>query len=690
VWPETGQSCPLVGKTVQLFAWDRPKGERIRSLGIGSQDASLGLDLLILMTKLRRLIPGLVVVGFAAASYANVYYVATNGDDTANDGLSTAQPLATVGLALNKATYGDTIYLRGGTYRQSVQIPDFSAKTGGSATNMLHLVAYPGEQPVISGAVVITQAWAAVLQPVIATCSYAATSTNPVVVDDRIVGVTNLSIWSVPWTNRTQQVFFVTNAGAASESRFPLQQLGWSSPTLDWIYSTAPSLSDYRPPIQTNWTDWSFFWSTNGGGTLFVRLAGNLSPAAAGVTLEAGAVMPFQVPVDYLHVKGLKFRHSNNAASGLFGTGVQLGNYCLLENSVVEWMDLDGVSILQNCAISNCVIASSGRTGLDAPARFSLVYSVISSNNYRLFPNSHHAAGVKCIAFGNFPNDYGGTLVMSNQFLRNYGAGFWVDSQRNFTSGNFLICNNLFAFNAPPDPNPGAQIWGVGLFLENSGPSSGGEFRISNNVFTTNGLVNIRLINSCSCKIQNNTIITGIGAEGLEMSAMACRPVPSNNVFVNNIILQAAAYYPAYFFQTGVTKNGIRYDLTQSNIIDNNCYFCAQPGGVVVNACTDDYTYPNPSCQCSYNLSLSAFQQIVGSYLETSSVVGDPHLDARLRPALNSPVVGRAALSLARTQLFAVTQDYLGALRPRSPDIGAVNSQRPTRPEGMRVLSSTP
>ena len=71
-----------------------------------------------------------------------VRYVATTGSDTASG--SSSAPYATLTKAVSSSVSGDSIVIRGGTYRQgNVSVP--SSKT-------LRIVAYPGEIPVFNGA----------------------------------------------------------------------------------------------------------------------------------------------------------------------------------------------------------------------------------------------------------------------------------------------------------------------------------------------------------------------------------------------------------------------------------------------------------------------------------------------------------------------------------------------------------
>jgi hypothetical protein len=80
-----------------------------------------------------------------------VYFVATNGNDSAN-GTSLATPWLTISKAAATMTNGCTVYIRGGTYREAI-VP----ANGGSSTNSrVTYSAYDGEQVIISGADIYT------------------------------------------------------------------------------------------------------------------------------------------------------------------------------------------------------------------------------------------------------------------------------------------------------------------------------------------------------------------------------------------------------------------------------------------------------------------------------------------------------------------------------------------------------
>jgi len=82
------------------------------------------------------------------------YYVATDGAD-ANAGTDVAHPFLTIGKAASVAKAGDTVVIRGGTYRETVTLA-----SSGVAGSPITFQSYPGETATVSGADVLpSQAW---------------------------------------------------------------------------------------------------------------------------------------------------------------------------------------------------------------------------------------------------------------------------------------------------------------------------------------------------------------------------------------------------------------------------------------------------------------------------------------------------------------------------------------------------
>ncbi|AUS96050.1 hypothetical protein CDQ84_03100 [Clostridium thermosuccinogenes] len=81
-----------------------------------------------------------------AKAEGNIYYVATTGND--NNSGSKDEPFLTIQKAMDVASPGDTVYIRGGTYYITSPI---TITKSGEAGKPITLAAYPGETPVIDG-----------------------------------------------------------------------------------------------------------------------------------------------------------------------------------------------------------------------------------------------------------------------------------------------------------------------------------------------------------------------------------------------------------------------------------------------------------------------------------------------------------------------------------------------------------
>ena len=87
------------------------------------------------------------------------YYVATNGDD-ANAG-TLAAPFKTVGHAVSQITSGDTLYIRGGTYRDVIAGDNqvMMTLTNRTASTKTTIRNYNDEEVILSGARAVTGTW---------------------------------------------------------------------------------------------------------------------------------------------------------------------------------------------------------------------------------------------------------------------------------------------------------------------------------------------------------------------------------------------------------------------------------------------------------------------------------------------------------------------------------------------------
>src|SRR5262245_49133023 len=118
-------------------------GGRMRASLERSRGKTVSLSLVVLAVALTTFVA-------AGSAHATDYYVATTGSDS-NPGTMDA-PFATLQKGVNVAVAGDTVYIRGGTYKITTPANSGAgitfSKSGTSDTNRIKYWAYPGEVPV--------------------------------------------------------------------------------------------------------------------------------------------------------------------------------------------------------------------------------------------------------------------------------------------------------------------------------------------------------------------------------------------------------------------------------------------------------------------------------------------------------------------------------------------------------------
>ena len=94
-----------------------------------------------------------IVAWLPLASFASTYFVATNGVD--NNPGTLAQPLQHIQKAATNAVAGDAVFIRGGSYRETV-----TPLNSGNGSAPIVFQSYSNEVVTISGADIITNSWA--------------------------------------------------------------------------------------------------------------------------------------------------------------------------------------------------------------------------------------------------------------------------------------------------------------------------------------------------------------------------------------------------------------------------------------------------------------------------------------------------------------------------------------------------
>jgi parallel beta-helix repeat protein len=95
----------------------------------------------------------MAVLGFLPSAFATTYYVSPSGSNSNSCGASTSQgtPKQTIAAGIVCMTSGDTLYIRGGTYAESLNTASVAIPSGTSWNNAVTISAYPSETVFITG-----------------------------------------------------------------------------------------------------------------------------------------------------------------------------------------------------------------------------------------------------------------------------------------------------------------------------------------------------------------------------------------------------------------------------------------------------------------------------------------------------------------------------------------------------------
>ncbi len=484
---------------------------------------------------------------------ATNYYVSPTGADS-NEGTNLTAPFRTVGYALQRAAYGDTILLRGGIYREPIvsfnnpQLALANLKhSSASWTNMLTIRSYAtNEKPTIKGSLLVNH-WT----------PYGKT------------------VWMKSnWTNRSQQVF--------ADGRM-LKHLGWNAGHTVYPNQGVDNTSDLKakgPPefqmgledmLSGAWPD-SFYHDTN-NSTLYVRLADGGSPNAR--TMEVSVGMSWYMPHPYVKVDGITFQHSSTTQINGGWPGVALVDHSIVQNCAIEYCDFTGISLHANSQLLNCRIANNGMIGFGIGSNSVVSNCSVLSNHYLPFDFREEAAGTKIIGVSKGQCD--NLIIENNEFGWNKGPGIWFDSM-NSSNAPAIIRGNDIHHN------------GDGVMLEIST-----NILVYNNLIEANAYRGIYFSQSANCKAFNNTVIVpytpmtkrpdvdvvcafalvgGAGTRGARLTY---------NISITNNLIYDETVYGESALRTVVYESSP----TVSNvIIDYNCYYApnaANKGAVRFN-----------------------------------------------------------------------------------------------------------
>ena len=302
-----------------------------------------------------------------ASIHGATYYVSTSGND-GNNGTSLSTPWRTINKAAQMMVAGDTVFIRGGTYRESA----FPAHSGTSANARITYSAYNSEQVIITGADVFT-GWAA-----------------------------SGNAWRIPWTLSlpTYSSELVFRREMVIVDGNVLRAVGTRNEVVPGTFfvegtDTAPTAIYMRTPDDT---------------------------PPSGHTVECVTRHPvFDAGNQgWLHVVGLTFRFAANRAQWAMCT---FGMHdSLIESNVVEWSN--GLGLAQsgknNTYLYN-ISQDNAQMGWGGYGTNNLIENCKSfRNNWKGFDPGWEAGGGKLVNTTN-------TTIRKFETGFNEGPGLWLD-----------------------------------------------------------------------------------------------------------------------------------------------------------------------------------------------------------------------------------------------------------------------
>jgi hypothetical protein len=373
-----------------------------------------------------------------------VRYVATTGNDASGTGSINA-PYATLSKAISVSSSGETIVLRGGTYRQG------ELSIGGKS---LRIIAYPGEIPVFSGAQSVPDNWTTdgALQ-------YHAYTPQPVTDGSGISFTTG------------------QNLESSQVGKYPDQA---------WVGTT-----QLRQVSAKNNVTEGTFWVDGAANRIYLS-----SMDIAKGSIEISAIDTFlDVFSPNTSLEGLVVtRFSNTASQGgvikFYDTANDslLRNVAIYDSAFIALQYIGSANILENNIIENVTIENSNWMGINALFTDALIIrasKISNMNQFNEFTNAPQSGAVKTSR-----TRY--TKVLNSVITNNKNHGLWfdqsnvdVDVAANWIAGNggsgifFEISDDLLMINnyiEAPSAGQAVKLAGSsGLKLVNNTILGGGD-----------------------------------------------------------------------------------------------------------------------------------------------------------------------------------------------------------------------
>ena len=332
----------------------------------------------------------------ARQNVLNASYFVADLDPNANDENPGTEdkPFRTINGALKKLTLkpGDTVWIKNGTYRESLRLKSEKGKDGKTRVltadstvipDKLSLSAYPGHRPVIKGS-------------------------------DVVAG----------WRRDRGDIWVLDNQQVNSQLLFAdgeiLDQIGG---TIELGYVTTAWKWKHKGKNLSDMFAGSFYYDLQ-KKQLYVWLKNSGNPNDC--VMEAAvrkSLVSIGTGLEQINISGLTLLHANS-----HGTEYALsvaGKYCTLRDIDQSWAGFGGMSLGgEYNNVINCSFNHNGNSGMGGRGRGHRILDCETNyNNYRNWSRNWHSGGVK---FVSFCHDW---VVKGHEAAYNNGFGIWFDAR---------------------------------------------------------------------------------------------------------------------------------------------------------------------------------------------------------------------------------------------------------------------
>jgi hypothetical protein len=650
----------------------------------------------------------LLVMGFGTLrANATIYYVATNGS-VANVGTNIATPLNSIQLASTRMFAGDTCYIRGGVYHETIR-PVHS----GTSNAPITYAAWSNEVVTIDSADAVT-GWT-----VYSNTIYQATVNwdlgmgfNQVFVDGVMThqaqypnygsnDVMHPATMAVAITNANTNIAFSTALTGQPDNYWAGAWfsggvgLSWGWQTAQVASSAGASVTMNAAAETPNWwfpgngqgylwgtlnlldgdDEWHLQTNAGGSNTLYLQITGGANPSSHTVELKHRIWCVDMNGMNYVTINGLNLWAG---AVKLNGTGGALQNcqaqylshFMIITESYNEngGIEQGGGVVIEgnNNAVSGCTIANTAGSGIYSTGNSNLITrNAISNTDYSgTYGCCIALHGTGDVVTFNTAHDTG------RDVLRPEGAGSDIRFNDLFHPG--LLCKDLgpvyvwgtiarsaagvdtrIAYNWIHDSQSTNTTLTPGIYLDNWDAY----FIVDHNVcWNTGGDAGIRMnIPALGHQIYNNTLFNcaNVGANSYD-SWPGGNPDPA---FWTNDVDQYSSSNNLYLGNTPQTQL-VNWTNEDFHLLSNAP---AIDAGVVIPGFTDGYigvapdlgAYESGALPWTAGVGARATLAVVGGSSGTVVLKGSP--DAAYCRLMSSPLLGPNAIWSPATNMLAVT-----------------------------------